>query len=175
MMKAMQCLFVFIIITNLSACSIYRYEEDYKGRILDADTKLPIEGVVVLAVWYKEVFPAEASQVYDAKETLTDVNGEFFIPGMRRLILSNIEYAYIKVFKAGYSDIGLVPFVSVHNDKRILHDNIKWEGDCATIYIKKLTPEERRKRSVTRIGAPNEKQQLLKQEIDRDKKETGQK
>jgi hypothetical protein len=128
---------------------------------------------VVLAVWYKKVFPAEASQFYDAKETLTDANGEFFIPGMGRLILSNIEYADLIVFKSEYSKIGLGPWKSIVNNEKIPRNNIEWENDNATLYLKKLTMEQRRKQLVSRVSAPDEKQQLLRREIDKDNKEVG--
>lgn len=58
----------------------------YRGKVVDAETKEPIEGAVVVAVWTRRVFRiVENKTVFaDAKEVLTDKNGEFEIPGYTR-------------------------------------------------------------------------------------------
>lgn len=53
----------------------------YKGKVIDAETKAPIVGAVVVAVWYRG---APGLGVYshgflDAEETLTDKSGEFIV------------------------------------------------------------------------------------------------
>jgi len=55
----------------------------YRGKVIDAETKEPIEGAVVVAVWEKRVFrPVESKTVFEeAKEAMTDKDGEFMIPG----------------------------------------------------------------------------------------------
>ncbi len=53
----------------------------YRGRVIDTDTKQPIEGAAVLAVWYS-VTPTIGDKVdtyLDAEETLTDKDGRFVI------------------------------------------------------------------------------------------------
>lgn len=55
----------------------------WRGRVIDADTKEPIEGAVVVAIWYREYdgHPAGTkSFLHDVRETLTDKGGQFEIP-----------------------------------------------------------------------------------------------
>jgi hypothetical protein len=54
----------------------------YHGRVIDADTKRPIEGAVVVAVytaWYPRFLVEGAEEPIGVKETLTNKNGEFRI------------------------------------------------------------------------------------------------
>lgn len=55
----------------------------FKGRVIDAETKEPIEGAVVVAKWLKEraTIAGPSSELKDVKETLTDKNGEWVIKG----------------------------------------------------------------------------------------------
>ncbi|MBI4688571.1 MAG: hypothetical protein HY756_12500 [Nitrospirae bacterium] len=124
----------------------FRYDGSYKGKVIDADTKQPIEGVVVLGVWNTvTITPGGGTHdFYDAKETVTDKNGEFEISGKGLKILSNLEPMDVIIFKAGYEYLGLMPWISLKEDI-LLSKRIKWEGDKAIIPLKKLTMEERRK------------------------------
>lgn len=58
------------------------YLSPFEGKVIDVDTKGPIEGAVVLAVYHNTVHTIAGSNTYavDAQETLTDANGEFKIP-----------------------------------------------------------------------------------------------
>ncbi len=53
----------------------------WKAQIVDAETKQPLEGVVVLAVWTRHVrsFGGPSSEYYDSQEVLTDKEGRFTI------------------------------------------------------------------------------------------------
>jgi len=81
----------------------------YSGKVIDAETKEPIEGAVVVFVWMKRVIQLGRSQdIYEAaKETMTDKNGEFKLPGYT---LTNIFTFWgvqppdIIIFKPGYGD-----------------------------------------------------------------------
>ena len=56
----------------------------YRGKIIDAETLKPIEGVVVIAQWL-ECWPGigagELCDLEMVKETLTDKNGDWSITG----------------------------------------------------------------------------------------------
>ena len=56
----------------------------YRGRVIDAETKEPIEGAAVVAVWIREVFAIIQSNQHFAyaHEVLTNENGEFEMPGL---------------------------------------------------------------------------------------------
>ncbi len=56
----------------------------FRGRVVDADTKEPIEGAAVVAAWYEDSWiPLGETMVRlkDVKETLTDKNGRWSIRG----------------------------------------------------------------------------------------------
>jgi hypothetical protein len=83
----------------------------WKGKILDVETKEPLEGAVVLAVW-ERVYrtPAGAnSYFYEAKETVTDKAGEFEIPSYTPInLLPLITYMRgpdFTIFKPGYGSL----------------------------------------------------------------------
>jgi len=53
----------------------------FRGRVIDAETKQPLEGAVVLAVWENKT-PGVAGYGYsylDSEEVLTDENGRFIV------------------------------------------------------------------------------------------------
>lgn len=159
-------------------CYPVRYDGPYKGRVIDADTGQPIEGVVVLGVWYKvAVTPAGGvSSYYDAAETVTDKSGNFEIRGLGLMILTNVDVMDVLIFKAGYQYMGSGPWDSFKEDK-ILRKRIKWDDERAIIPLRKLTVEERR-RSMTFPplppgGASIEKVRLMLKEINKDAIERG--
>lgn len=80
----------------------------YKGKVIDAETKEPIEGAVVVAVYEKQSLGIVESYsvTVDVKETLTDKNGEFHIPSYIALIqpLSWGSYTTFIIFKPGYGN-----------------------------------------------------------------------
>lgn len=168
---------LFCIVFLLPACCYpVRYDGPYKGRIVDADTGQPIEGVVVLGEWSKvAVTPAGGvSSYYDAKETLTDKNGEFEIRGLGLKILSNVAPMNVLIFKAGYEYIGFGPWESFELDP-IFKKKISWEGEKAIIPLRKLTLEERRQKGNPDYPskAPEEKIKLMLREINKNRTEQG--
>ena len=154
-----------------------QYEGTHRGKIVDADTGAPIEGVVVLGTWSR-VYPNVAGashELYDARETVTDKNGEFSIPGMGLKLLSNVEEMNVLIFKSGYEYIGTMPWVTLRRDSTMLQ-KVKWEDDRAIISLKKLTMDERKKG----FGPPSPPDEALKEkiklmlwEINKDRSEQG--
>ena len=169
---------IFLILVSssilLAGCFyVVRYDGGYTGRVIDSDTCEPIEGVVVLGVWNTiHVSPGGGvSYYYDAREMVTDKNGEFSIPGKGLRVLSRLEPLSVNIFKAGYQYEGGL-WTSFRRDNRI-----KWEGGKAIIPLKKLTLEER-KRGYGPPGPPSEAQMAKKaqrymEEINRDRRERG--
>jgi hypothetical protein len=135
-----------LILLVATACYAERIDGPYKGRVIDADTGRPIQGVVVLGTWSRvTVTPGGGvSSYYDAMETVTDKKGNFTIKGLGLLVLSNVAPMNVSIFKAGYEYIGAGPWESFKVDK-LLKQRIHWEGDRAIIPLRKLTKEERRK------------------------------
>ncbi len=59
------------------------YHGPYRGRVIDAETKQPLVGAAVVAIWSREkveLFHLRTVR-YAVRETLTDANGEFFLSG----------------------------------------------------------------------------------------------
>ena len=173
MKKIVFILFGFLIL--LSGCGpLIRYDGTYNGKIIDADTGDPISGVVVLGVWYR-VYPGIAgssSHFNDARETVTDENGEFSIPGKGLSILLEFN---VLIFKAGHEcDYGLWESLKISNPWST--KKIRWEGDKAIIPLRKLTMEERIKRGTPPsppFKAPFEKVKLYLKEKNKERKAQG--
>ena len=170
MKKIMQIVLCILFLVTINSC-IYPAvftARTCNGRIVDADTKLPIEGVVVLGIWYNEYgTPAGAiTNYHNAKETVTDKNGDFVIKGTD-FIIFKAGYEYLDmdtaIFKKRIEDIGL-------------RDKIKWEGGKAIIPLRKLTMEERKRQGTPPFPTeayPKLKIPLLIKEINKEKIEFG--
>jgi hypothetical protein len=171
-MKTKLLVLIFYLI-SLSSCYAARMDGPYEGRVVDAETSKPIEGVVVLGTWHSiTVTPGGGvSNYYDAQETVTDKNGEFKVKGIGLLVLNNIPEPDIKVFKAGYEYSGLfwIP------GEVPLYSKIKWEGRKVIIPLKKLSMEERKKQGSPDYPsrAPAERIQFMLREINKDRIERG--
>lgn len=96
----------------------------YQGKVIDADTLKPVEGVVVMGEWRK-CWPGIGGGMIcsfkTAKEVLTDENGEWsitgpegrynpgFIRGMLSFIVSWTKPPRFYFYKPGYCNSGLRP------------------------------------------------------------------
>ena len=177
-----------LILLILSACYALAYpvrvEAAYKGKVIDADTGKPLEGVVVVIEW-DTVTPSPGGAVhtfYDARETVTDKKGNFSIPGK---FFGFLLGEYITIFKAGYAMNGEAyqhgyKFYIVNtfgwNTLKTL-SGVKLKGGKPIIPLEKITMEERKK---LRFDAPicpltgkecKEKLPFLIKEINKDRKE----
>lgn len=73
-------IFIFLLVSQ-SACAA---DKTFQGKVIDADTLKPIEGAVVVAIWRKTragIGAGADTRFKDAKESLTDKNGEWSITG----------------------------------------------------------------------------------------------
>ena len=52
----------------------------YRGRVVDVETGKPLEGVLVVMYWYRDVTGRERAELHAATEVLTDAGGQFAIP-----------------------------------------------------------------------------------------------
>jgi hypothetical protein len=134
------------ILTNVYFTFFYTFQ----GRVIDADTREPIEGAVVVASWIESA-PApggELSRLNDVKETLTDKNGKWSIRGARgrkgntiTVLISLVtfipytEHPRFIVFKPGYCSWPKGYYIEACK-KKIRPDSI---GDGETTELPKLT------------------------------------
>jgi hypothetical protein len=167
---------IFLIV--IPTCVLVRYDGAYKGKIIDAETKKPIEGVVILGIWYKvHVGPGGGSHTfYEARETVSDRNGNFEIDGLG-LVWRLIDSMGVLIFKSGYQYIGYGMWDSFEIDGGLLTKKVEREGGRAIIPLKKLTTEERRKAATfpeyPPSKAPKDKVKLMMAEIYKERKERG--
>ncbi len=80
---------------------------EYRGKILDAETKEPIEGAVAVVYYDRDMLiggpGGPGSYIFHAKERLTDEKGEFTFPSYTSLhLISEGGCASFIFFKPGY-------------------------------------------------------------------------
>ncbi|MFO7558394.1 MAG: hypothetical protein R6X10_06155 [Desulfobacterales bacterium] len=80
---------------------------EFKGRILDAETKEPIQGAVVAAIYHKYSYHllGAGTEICNTRETLTDEKGEFLIPSYYTIIdpFSIEDKTSFIFYKPGYA------------------------------------------------------------------------
>jgi hypothetical protein len=145
----------------------------YQGKVVDVDTREPIEGVVILVEWnQKHLFAG--STFIDAQETLTDKNGDFHLPGIwvfnpwKRLV----SRALMIIYKSGYQPIKAGAFKKWKElDSGVKRYILEVEDGKPVMILRKLTIKERRKYSTPGTsGIPHNKKKLLIQEINEERK-----
>lgn len=157
--------FLSIQIAGAGSGWLIYYERSFKGRVIDGETKEPIEGAVVVAQYHSNVLGPTGSHttLIDVQEALTDGKGEFFIPSKTKIIypLSVGDDTSFLVWKPGYNrkDIwggyffakepGTIENRPVHTDKGVELKPVRI-GIAELELVK--TKEERRKLMPTRIG-----------------------
>ncbi len=117
-MKKYQLLLVIALLIVLTGFTYpaRAFFEPYKGKVIDADTKEPIEGAVVVAIWTREApyFPSGESVAFKkARETTTDKNGEFSIKPYHHYSLRPLSKLWLRwiIFKPGYGSFPRHPQV----------------------------------------------------------------
>jgi hypothetical protein len=117
----------------------------FEGRVVDADTKEPIEGAAVLAVYYDDSTSIAGSNTYpiDAHETQTDIRGDFRIPEVKKWFggrPGTVVEARLIIFKPGY---GLFPSYMAHGFQKV--KSVQSSGESSAVYeLPRLTTLEKR-------------------------------
>ena len=120
----------------------------FEGKVIDADTKEPISGAVVLAVYYKTVYTVAGSNSYitDGQETLTDESGEFRIPEVKVRSMSKrgSPRGKLIIFKPGY---GVFPD---HKQSNAVDVNKSWPppNEFIVCELPELKTEKDRKANI---------------------------
>ena len=146
----------FILLISIATSA---FAATFKGKVIDADTKEPIEGAVVVAEWTEETTTPTAThtKLKDVKEVLTDKNGEWLIKGPRGrkednliaifTLLTGTYYTQpprFYIFKPGYCPCPLVIGIEVCKE-RMKPYNVC--GKEETLELPKLTRREDRWRA----------------------------
>lgn len=178
-------IFLIVFISLTSPAMAFK---DFRGKVIDADTEEPIEGAVVVAIWTREVirlywvgivkYPrwlgAEEEIFKEARETVTDKNGEFSIKPYHHYSLRPLSKLWLRwvIFKPGYASFapGSYPRHPKVRPKGISPNGITSKIFCpyTVVELPKLkTRKERRKYLIRppRHPVPVEKILLLIQAI----------
>lgn len=134
---------------------VFHHDGPYRGKVVELETGKPIEGAVVAADWVIEPF-VHSERICDAKETVTDKNGEFELPKGTCVShpFADMYKPYVVIFKPGY--LGYPP-LGYNQDQRktympdFMGDEFK---DEKRYYVIKLgRPKTREERIHTLDGA----------------------
>lgn len=138
---------VLVLTVFISACgNIARYDCNFCGRIIDKESNKPIPGVVIIADWENVSLGLAGGvhTVYKVAEVRTNDAGEFCLKG--RGLVFFVEEPSIEIFKAGYSNIAESYLPNLKESYKYGNSEISWDGNKATIRLKKLSIEDRYKR-----------------------------
>lgn len=159
---------MIIILITATACAGF-IRGPFSGRVIDAETKEPIEGAVVLVEWNKRVVTGSpggpTTYLQEIKETLTNKNGEFYIEEYKGFTinpLAKIEDPEFLIFKPGYCVLPKTFSIPACNDmkpKENYYDALVKGGTLVELPRLK-TREERR---MVSVGPEGEKSDWKKQ------------
>lgn len=113
MKRVLFLLISLVIILFLDSAASYAgwliyHKPEFKGKVIDAGTKEPIEGVVVVAIYKKHTLISGpgggGTSIVKIRETLTDDKGEFHIPSYTTIIQPNSIEDRVEciIYKPGY-------------------------------------------------------------------------
>jgi len=180
---------IFFLSTQIAGAGsgwLIYHERSFKGRVIDAETKEPIEEAVVVAQYHSNVLGPTGSHttLIDVQEALTDSRGEFFIPSKTRIIypLSVGDDTSFLVWKPGYNrkDIwggyffakepGTIENRPTHTDKGLELKPVR----IGIVEVTKLrTKEERLKGMPSPVGDLDRKQTNLIKAINEERRYLG--
>lgn len=104
---------VLLLLAFISGCALirkpYHRLRSYEGKVIDLETRQPLSGAVVLAVYSSRTSsPAGVlSAEIDAQETVTDEKGEFVLPEVKVMHSGHHGdlIGQLHIFKPGYGTL----------------------------------------------------------------------
>src|SRR5262245_26393362 len=100
---------LLVALTALTALAAAEAAGPWQAQVVSAETKQPLEGVVVLAWWARHVrsFGGPSEDYRDSQEVLTDEDGRFTIESRWFFSLNPLVFfrgPFVAMFKPGYGD-----------------------------------------------------------------------
>src|SRR5882672_9333698 len=100
---------VLVALTTLTTFAPAQAAGPWQAQVVSAETKQPLEGVVVLAWWTRHVrsFGGPSEDYRDSQEVLTDKDGRFTIESRWFFSLNPLVFyrgPFFAMFKSGYGD-----------------------------------------------------------------------
>ena len=172
LLLSMMAIVCFSFSTSAYSWPLYSKPE-FRGRVIDAETKEPIEVAVVVVLYYKRPLiggpGGPNSYVFNAKETLTDNKGEFYFSSYSSLILFTEDVGANFIFyKPGYMSSYGPTHVNVALIEKYFSSDaigkeaeievgsfedssyVKWKGPLGIVELKRAKTYDER-----RIGVPS--------------------
>ncbi|MFZ3090793.1 MAG: hypothetical protein WA240_09260 [Nitrospirota bacterium] len=182
-MKNIISSFMLILVFTLFATPAFA-AGPWRGKIIDIETKEPLEGAVVLAVWERvyRTPTGDSSYFYEAKEVLTDKEGRFEIPSYTPInfvpLLSYMRGPHFTIFKPGYLSIEWWHgeyFLEGSTEKTVKFEKYEKKYILAPgiIELPPLKTREERLRNMPAVSVPYKKQRLLIKLINEERKNLG--
>jgi hypothetical protein len=157
--------FLLIVLCSTGCMTYIGKDGPYYGKIVEKETRQPLEGVVVVGCWWVASLTG-AHTYYDAYETVTDKEGNFKIPGQGIQVLSDLTVPQLFILKVGYEGV-----LGEWDGNGL---PLAWEGDRMVIGLRKLSMKERRRGSIhLPTQAPKKKYKLLIREQNKEMMERG--
>jgi hypothetical protein len=135
----------------------------FRGTVIDADTKQPLEGAVIVVVWYrKPMIHMDGPQYFHkAVEVLTDAEGKFSVPNKPGIDWNPFtfvkDHPNIVIFKPGY---GPYPYAHVKPRDAIINGQVvrlKWEEELlkgTVVELPRLNLEKQKEFASPRLTGP---------------------
>lgn len=173
---------ITVVFTNTATgADLFRVDREISGKIIDFETKKPVSGAVVMALWCKEVFRLtieSKSEYYDYYETLSDKDGNFTIPGKGLIIFKDVPPPRIKIYKNGYRVLNLWRWNSKSFNDISPRHQVEWNSGNPVIHLGNSTLEERRNsvKNFSQVpfsemagnNIPPDKYRLYREEVERE-------
>ena len=151
----------------------------YKGKVIDAETKAPIVGAVVLAVWYRGApgLGVSSTGFLDAEEVLTDKSGEFEVgkhPPASLIPATWVDGPRIIIF---YPNYGFYPIYQISPSPKLGREKL---NEALEKYAVIELPPLRTREEILKVyqlvdysNAPNENKPNLIRLMNQQRKELG--
>ncbi|HYS15474.1 MAG TPA: hypothetical protein VET45_01000 [Candidatus Binatia bacterium] len=157
----------------------------WQAQVVSAETKQPLEGVVVLAWWTKHVrsFGGPSEEYRDSQEVLTDKDGRFTIASRWFFSLNPLVFfrgPFFAFFKSGYGQDRWPGYEELGQEGRkalAMYANLL-QLDGIVLEMPRLHDMEQRRKHLQRLeiqglGVPLEKRPLLQNAVVEERKALG--
>ncbi len=151
----------------------------YRGTVVDAETKKPLAGAVVLAVWFQETIVlvtahGPAVEYHDSLEVLADSGGDFVVPQKTHMTLfGRIREPDFVVYYPGYA-----PYPSLKAQPQGEDVDIAYEQKVFRVELTKLKTQEERRVGVRDLpvsiaGVPDAEMPNLVRLVNKERQDLG--
>src|SRR5882724_6437747 len=157
----------------------------WQAQVVSAETKQPLEGVVVLAWWTRHArsFGGPSEEYRDSQEVLTDKDGRFTIASRWFFSLNPLVFfrgPFFAFFKSGYGQDRWPGYEELGQERRkalAMYANLL-QLDGIVLEMPRLHDMEQRRKHLQRLeiqglGVPLEKRPLLQNAVVEERKALG--